>query len=472
MFRVLNRARRPKGPERLVGMHHIVDDEDECEHVAGCSSCQIGDTRPFPCSERERSEIERRAAFYGRTCSEEVAYTLAIMYELREPDPDDEDMIRRLRLMRAHGQLPSQLLEKVQERLASIDRLPTDIIIPRPTTVREVMGIYLQRKLQGRRSYASAKRTVAHTIENSVLADWKLSNLTPEIIVQWHSGMASRHVTGNKGLRLLRSAIRFCQCLGLVEVDPTSRVKHFQEEARERYVTPSEMPRLLYALEHAPLKPQTFLLTVLFTASRPGEVSVMRWRDLDFVGLRWRKPTSKTGRSQEVVLNPVVYRLLRQMPKVSEWVFPGQDRSRPWASCSYQKEWRSIRHVAKLPDVIVYDLRRTMASWATIHGINLSTVQKMLNHSTLQATHRYARLDVETAGRALEGITKHMTAASPFFAQLCEPLAAEELPVEAALSSESSPVIGQRSSAPPETAQAEGQEERALKGPLEMEWPG
>jgi len=426
LFRVFNRARRPKGPERLVGMHHIVEEGAESEHVEGCSSCREGETVPFECSTKLRHEITRRAAYYGRTWDEELNHVLAVAYEQCEPDVDDEDMTRRLNELRRRGELPSQKRAKVEIRLASIDRLPAGVDVPRPMTVKELCNIYLEYKLKGRRSYANVRRTIRHTMEQTGFADVKLRDLTPGMIKRWHAGMASRHVTGNNGLKTLRSAYRFCRSLELLDGDPTAGIKRFREDARERYVTPSEMPRLMHALEGAPLRAQTFFLTILFTASRPGEVADMQWKDLDFVGMRWRKPTSKTGRSQEVVLNPIVYRLLRQLPQVSDYVFPGNDLSKPWNESTQRKAWDRVRSVANLPDVIAYDLRRTMASWMAQHGLNLSVIQQSLNHTTLQHTSRYARLDVQTAGRALDGISKHMVASNRFFNDLCAPLASEE----------------------------------------------
>ncbi|MDI3467914.1 MAG: hypothetical protein OJF50_006735, partial [Nitrospira sp.] len=367
------------------------------------------------------------AAFYGRTWDEELNHILAVAYEQREPDAGDADMERRLNELRRRGELPSQKRARMEVRLASIDRLPEGVDVPRPTTVKELCDIYLEYKLKGRRSYANVRRTVRNTMEQTGFADVKLSDLTSGVIKRWHAGMASRHVTGNNGLKTLRSAYRFCRSLELLDGDPTAGIKRFREDSRERYVLPGEMSRLLYALETSAPKPRAFFLTALFTASRPGEVAGMQWKDLDFVGMRWRKPTSKTGRSQEVVLNPIVYRLLRQLPQVSDYVFPGNDLSGPWASCTYQKHWRELRQVAELPDVIAYDLRRTMASWMAQHGLNLSVIQQSLNHSTLQHTSRYARLDVQTAGRALDGVSKHMAASNRFFNDLCAPLTPGEM---------------------------------------------
>lgn len=439
--------------------------DGEPEPVVGSVFVESGQATPKRYSERERLMMERRAAFFGRTFEEEVAYWEAILFGQRLPDPNDLELIQRLHEMRSKGLLPSQKQAKAATRLASIDRLPEGVDVPRPTTVREMCHIYLEYKLKGRRSYSHVRRTIQHTMEQNGFADVKLCDLTPGMIKRWHAGMVSRHVTGNNGLKVLRSALRFCRSVELVQDDPTVGIKRFREDSRDRYVTPSEMPRLMHALESAPLRAQTFFLTILFTASRPGEVTGMQWKDLDFVGMRWRKPTSKTGRSQEVVLNPIVYRLLRQLPQVSDFVFPGNNLSRPWAEPTYQKAWRKIRAVAQLPDVIVYDLRRTMASWMAQHGLNLSVIQQSLNHSTLQHTSRYARLDVQTAGRALDGVSKHMAASNRFFNELCAPLTPEELSPEARELCETSEQVQDTEI---ETSSMDSSE----KDPPDMDFPG
>ncbi len=401
--------------------------DGEPEPVGGSAFIGSGQATSKRYSERERTMMVRRAAFFGRTFEEEVAYWEAVLAGQRLPDPNDLELIQRLGALRGTGRLPSQKQAKIATRLASIDRLPAGVDVARPMTVKELCNIYLEYKLKGRRSYANVRRTIRHTMEQTGFADVKLCDLTPGMIKRWHAGMAFRHVTGNNGLKTLRSAFRFCRSLELLDGDPTAGIKRFREDARERYVLPSEMPRLMHALEGESFRVQAFFLTALFTASRPGEVSAMQWKDLDFVAMRWRKPTSKTGRSQEVVLNPIVYRLLRKLPQVSDYVFPGNDLSKPCNASTHRKAWDKVRSVAELPDVTAYDLRRTMASWMAQHGLNLSVIQQSLNHTTLQHTSRYARLDVQTAGRALDGISKHMAASNHFFNELCAPLAPEEL---------------------------------------------
>jgi len=58
--------------------------------------------------------------------------------------------------------------------------------------------------------------------------------------------------------------------------------------------------------------------------------------------------------------------------------------------------------VANIPDLTIHDLRRTCASLLAIKGVNLPTIQQVLNHANLQPTAIYARLNTEAVDAALQ----------------------------------------------------------------------
>ena len=63
-----------------------------------------------------------------------------------------------------------------------------------------------------------------------------------------------------------------------------------------------------------------------------------------------------------------------------------------------QKSWRRIRKQAGLDDVRIHDLRHTFASHAVMGGTPLALVSRVLGHSKITTTMRYAHLaDAELA---------------------------------------------------------------------------
>jgi integrase len=56
----------------------------------------------------------------------------------------------------------------------------------------------------------------------------------------------------------------------------------------------------------------------------------------------------------------------------------------------FQHPWRRIRARADLPEVRIHDLRHTYASMAASGGVPIQMVGRLLGHSQLQTTMRYA----------------------------------------------------------------------------------
>jgi integrase len=69
-----------------------------------------------------------------------------------------------------------------------------------------------------------------------------------------------------------------------------------------------------------------------------------------------------------------------------------------------QKPWRRIRKAAKLEDVRIHDLRHTFASVAIGMGENLPMIGKLLGHTQIATTQRYAHLADDPQKQAAERI--------------------------------------------------------------------
>ena len=67
-----------------------------------------------------------------------------------------------------------------------------------------------------------------------------------------------------------------------------------------------------------------------------------------------------------------------------------------------QRPWRRIRGLAGLDDVRIHDLRHTYASIAVSGGMAIQMVGRILGHSQLQTTMRYAHLADDPVRAAAE----------------------------------------------------------------------
>lgn len=185
--------------------------------------------------------------------------------------------------------------------------------------------------------------------------------------------------------------------------NPCARISKFGEEARQRYLSPEEMGRLMVAIaeEDDPFIRGYFHLLVLLGV-RKMELLHAKWMDVDMDRGVLRLPETKSGKPQSVPLPEAAVNILLELPRTlgNDYVFSspvkfGAPRE------GMQKPWRRIRQKAGLSDVRLHDIRRTLGAWAVADGDSLRVVQGVLRHSspTVTAAH-YAPFDQNTTLRA------------------------------------------------------------------------
>jgi len=67
-----------------------------------------------------------------------------------------------------------------------------------------------------------------------------------------------------------------------------------------------------------------------------------------------------------------------------------------------RKAWERIRDAAKVTDVTIHDLRRTLGSWLAANGYSLLLIGKALNHQSQRSTEIYSQLNLDPVREALE----------------------------------------------------------------------
>ena len=124
-----------------------------------------------------------------------------------------------------------------------------------------------------------------------------------------------------------------------------------------------------------------------------------------------RLPDSKTG-ARAVPLPPQAVELLAGLLGAHDgpWVIPGRKPGTRLANID--EAWRMIRERAGLEDVRLHDLRHSWASRALALGEALPVIGKLLGHSKMETTARYAHLArdsaQEAAGRVAASIAEDM----------------------------------------------------------------
>lgn len=216
--------------------------------------------------------------------------------------------------------------------------------------------------------------------------------------------------------------------------NPAQGVKRFREESRERFLSEAEIVRFLDAVEVEDSATwQAFFKMLLFTGARKGNVQRMRWADIDLAAGIWTIPAeeSKNAKALRVVLAPEAIAILKQRQadlkqaeakrrkrkqaatmntdERRQWVFPARQGDGPTEEP--QKAWLRILARAKLKDLRIHDLRRTLGSWAAAGGTSLPIIGRALGHQSLQSTQVYARVSMEPVRVAVTNAVSSMLAA-------------------------------------------------------------
>ena len=147
----------------------------------------------------------------------------------------------------------------------------------------------------------------------------------------------------------------------------------------------------------------------MLTGCRRGEILKLKWSEVDGDVLRLAE--AKTG-PRAVQLPPTAVRLLETLPRRTDspWVFPGNDRDGRYSGDGLNHVWRTVRSTAGLDDVRLHDLRHSFASRALALGETLPVIGKLLGHSDIETTARYAHLARDSVHEAAERIADSIAA--------------------------------------------------------------
>lgn len=353
--------------------------------------------------------------------------------------------VRKLTLEEVSKLTPEEARNLAKKHLASVvhgrDPAVEKAENRRALTVSELAEVFIAEHAKVKRksstSAAYARILRLHVIPE--LGSTKADRLTRSAVSKLHLRMQDHPAVANKTLAVIGSMYGFAQRRGYVPegLNPASRIDKYPEERRERFLTAEELSRLGDALLEAetdglPWEVDTTkpiskhlarpenrrrqfdplalaaLRLLLLTGCRLREILHLEWDHVDIERGMLFLPDSKTGQ-KAVVLNEAALRVLASLEKLSPYVVPGEDFSRP--RHDLKRLWAAVSRRAGLEGVRIHDLRHTFASVGAGIGLGLPIVGKLLGHTQAATTARYAHLDNDPVRRATQQIGQSIEAA-------------------------------------------------------------
>jgi integrase len=238
----------------------------------------------------------------------------------------------------------------------------------------------------GRRLVAEVNRTDLRRLRDEMLADG-LSNATVKITLAYLSRMFN-----------WAREERIIDCpnpVALVEKPSVAgQADNFD------YLSADEVGKLVaWAAVHQPTEHPLYA-TAVYAGMRMGELYGLRWVDTsldrEMISVRRSyRSTPKSGKSRHVPINP------RLLPILTDWkkrcpsspeglVFPTVDGNMRSKDSEYGYKAALLK--SKCHELNFHALRHTFASHFIMSGGNILTLQKLLGHSSVAVTMKYAHL--------------------------------------------------------------------------------
>jgi integrase len=199
-----------------------------------------------------------------------------------------------------------------------------------------------------------------------------------------------------------------CENWDLIKENPAKGLKlPAAPPGRTRHLSPEELARLFKMCPEW-LTPVVGL--AVSTGMRRGELLRIRWRDVYQAAGRILLPhtNTKSGRERFVYLNDlsrsVIASLNPEEHKAGDLLFPGLTPAQ--VTVAFIRTCKQ----AGIEDCSIHCLRHTYAALCRQNNVDLHTLSKLLGHSDLRMTNRYAHLGAEHLSDAAQSLNQALPA--------------------------------------------------------------
>lgn len=268
-------------------------------------------------------------------------------------------------------------------------------------TVRELADRFDREHIQVRVKESTAKeyRRNLNRFILPALGRLRVAEVSRSDVAKFHHDLRHIPYQANRNIEVISKMFSLAEMWGLRPdgSNPRRHIRKYPEAKRERFLSPAELKRLgevLGEMAAERIEHPSAVIAVrmlVLTGCRLNEIMKLRWEHVDLQAGVLRLPDSKTG-AKTVQLGQAALDVLAAIspqifnPYVIAGTLPGKSLS------DLQPFWRRVRARAGLKDVRIHDLRHTFASVAVAAGQGLPMIGKLLGHSQVQTTARYAHL--------------------------------------------------------------------------------
>jgi integrase len=280
----------------------------------------------------------------------------------------------------------------------------------RAETIGDLATEYIERHAK---RYKRSWREDARILKAEILPIWRqraIKDITRRDVRVLVEAIAARGagIMANRTTALLSKLFKFALDDELIEASPAVRItRPAAEQKRDRVLTEDELRALWKSFDALSPEMGAYFKLRALTAQRGGEVSSMRWHDVDLTSGCWTIPAerSKNGLAHRVPLSASALALLAGL-----YAKASRDAEHVLAGARGRRQQSEAAATFTVEDFRGHDLRRTAASLMAGGGTPRLTIGKILNHVERDITAVYDRHGYDAEKRiALDAWDRRLT---------------------------------------------------------------
>lgn len=266
-------------------------------------------------------------------------------------------------------------------------------------------------------------------VMREAFSDWQqksITSITKDMVASRHIALGKKsHARANNAMRVLRALFNFAEAnyddgqgISIISENPTRRLTQtrawYKVGRKQSVIKSTDIRKWFFAVKALSdgdvNSPGTiasdYLLTLLLTGLRREEAKQLRWIDIDLESKTLTVIDTKNREEHTLPLSNFLDDLFRRRKTgaLSEYVFPGKDRSNHVVCIEKHK-----RKAAEESGIAFshHDLRRTFITIAESLDISVYTVKRLANHkvSASDVTAGYVITETERLRDPMQKIT-------------------------------------------------------------------
>ena len=337
--------------------------------------------------------------------------------------------------------------KRKREKIGTSKKLALDVLAKRTTQIKEgkwweiekqkeiyfgdFSQEFLERHSRNKRSFKRDKGIMK--ILNSHFGDKFLHRITPLMVEDYKKIRLGEHRakgTVNREVACLKCMFNKAILWGKAKENPVTKVQLFKEDNTiVRYLSEDEKQRLLNACKISDASHlYSIVILALNSGMRKGEILNLRWQDIDLVNRFIHIETSKSGKRRDIPMNVLLTETLKSSKiefdrTQDEYVFC-DNSGKPFTRLD--RSFKTSLRRAGIRNFRFHDCRHDFASYWMMNGGDIYTLSKILGHSTVKVTERYAHLSADYGRDTIELMGRHMDKTNDILMTLGQKKTAQE----------------------------------------------